>query len=161
MEIRKAVLNDMDSVLNIYAFARTFMRAHGNMVQWVNGYPQREVIEKDIQKGELYLCIEGDEICAVFFFRLGEDPTYQVIEDGEWLNQAPYGVVHRIASNQKVKGAASVCLNWAFEQCHNLKIDTHESNIPMQNLLKKNGFQRCGIIHLPDGSPRIAFQKEQ
>ena len=28
----------------------------------------------------------------------------------------------------------------------------------MQHLLEKNGFVRCGIIHLADGAPRIAYQ---
>ena len=29
----------------------------------------------------------------------------------------------------------------------------------MQHLLEKNGFTRCGIIHVADGTPRIAYQK--
>ena len=29
----------------------------------------------------------------------------------------------------------------------------------MQHLLEKNGFTRCGIIHVADGSPRFAYQK--
>ena len=55
-----------------------------------------------------------------------EDPDYQVIE-GAWLNEEPYGVVHRITSDGTVKGAASACLTWAFGQCGNLKIDTHRT----------------------------------
>ena len=33
-----------------------------------------------------------------------EDPDYQVIE-GAWLNEEPYGVVHRITSDGTVKGS--------------------------------------------------------
>ena len=29
----------------------------------------------------------------------------------------------------------------------------------MQHLLEENGFTRCGIIHVEDGTPRIAYQK--
>ena len=29
----------------------------------------------------------------------------------------------------------------------------------MQHLIEKNGFQRCGIIYVEDGSPRIAYEK--
>ena len=29
----------------------------------------------------------------------------------------------------------------------------------MQNAVKKEGFQRCGIIHVADGTPRIAYDK--
>ncbi len=38
-----------------------------------------------------------------FAFILGEDPTYQQI-DGAWLNDQPYGTIHRIAGNGKIKG---------------------------------------------------------
>jgi hypothetical protein len=29
----------------------------------------------------------------------------------------------------------------------------------MQRVFEKNGFQRCGIIHVEDGTPRIAYQR--
>ena len=83
----------------------------------------------------------------------------QDIRDGQWINEEPYGVVHRITSDGSVKGAGSFCLQWAFLQCKNLKIDTHRDNVVMQNLLKKNGFQYCGIIHIRNGEERLAYQK--
>ena len=64
-------------------------------------------------------------------------------------------------SDGTVKGAASFCLNWAFEQCGNLKIDTHRDNRIMQHLLDKNGFTYCGIIYTDDGSERMAYQKAE
>ena len=95
---------------------------------------------------------------AVFYYAVEEDPTYRVIE-GKWLSSgAPYGVVHRIAVAENQKGAGSFCLRYAMERATSLRIDTHEDNIPMQNLLKKLGFIRCGIIYLPNGDPRIAFE---
>ena len=102
--------------------------------------------------------VADERIVATFFYSPMEDPDYQVIE-GAWLNEEPYGVVHRITSDGTVKGAASACLTWAFGQCGNLKIDTHRANVVMQNMLKKNGFQSCGIIHVQDGSERLAYQK--
>ena len=51
MEIRKANLNDVDEIMRIYAAAKAFMIETGNKSQWVNGYPQRELIESDIAKG--------------------------------------------------------------------------------------------------------------
>ena len=29
----------------------------------------------------------------------------------------------------------------------------------ISDVLEKHGFQRCGIIHLEDGAPRIAFER--
>lgn len=40
---------------------------------------------------------------GTFCFIVGEDPTYAVIDNGKWLNDAPYGVIHRMASNGKRK----------------------------------------------------------
>jgi RimJ/RimL family protein N-acetyltransferase len=44
-------------------------------------------------------------------------------------------------------------------QIPNIRIDTHRDNAIMQHLLEKNGFVKCGIIYVEDGSPRIAYQK--
>ncbi len=161
MEIRKTRSEELDIVMDIYAGARRFMAEHNNPNQWGNVKPYREDVLRDIKNGHSYVCVEKDEIIAVFFYQQGVDPTYINIYEGEWLNDQVYGVVHRIASTGKVKGAGSFCLNWAFEQCGNLKIDTHRDNYVMQNALKKNGFQYCGIIYLADGNPRMAYQKSK
>ena len=39
-----------------------------------------------------------------------------------------------------------------------IRVDTHEGNIPMRKMLEKQGFVYCGVIHLADGSPRVAYQ---
>lgn len=161
MRIRNAEASDWEEILEIYAGARQFMAAHENGGQWGTGYPPEELLEEDMEAGKLYVCEDGGTVAAVFYFAAEEDPTYGVIEDGAWLSDAPYGVVHRIASGRAVKGAASFCLEWAFGQTGNIRIDTHENNIPMQNMLKKNGFRYCGRIYLENGEPRIAFQKVQ
>ena len=159
MEIRKTRLEELDQVMEVYAHARKFMAEHNNPNQWKNNKPSKEQIEKDILAGKHYLCVEEDKIAAVFYFAQETDPTYVKIYDGAWLNEEDYAVVHRIASSGLVKGAGSFCMNWASAQYHNIKIDTHEDNYVMQNMLKKCGFVPCGTIYLEDGEPRIGFQK--
>ena len=167
MHIRKAQTTELDSIMDIYAHARTFMAETGNPKQWgATNWPPRDLIAQDIAQGKCHVCCiadsVGERIVGVFYYDFGHDidATYRNITDGAWLSDAPYGVVHRIASAGTIKGAGSFCLNWAFEQCGNLKIDTHHDNIVMQNTLKKNGFVYCGIIYLEDGDERMAFQKE-
>ena len=159
MEIRKTRIEELNQVMEVYAHARKFMAEHNNPNQWKNNKPSREQIEKDIQAGKHYVCEEDGKIAAVFYFAHETDPTYVKIYDGAWLNDSDYSVVHRIASSGAVKGAGSFCMNWASKQSSNLKIDTHEDNYVMQNMLTKCGFQKCGIIYLEDGESRIAFQK--
>lgn len=168
--IRKASAEDLPVILEIYAAAREFQKRTGNPTQWAGGYPPQSLLEKDIENGNLYLCMETEDsgtgsrlqdqgrIVGVFMFRIGEDPTYRVIRGGVWLNDEPYGVMHRIASDGRTRGVASFCFQWVLERCQNLRIDTHADNVVMQHVLEKNGFVRCGEISVEDGTPRWAYQ---
>ena len=159
MEIRKTTLDDLDGVMTIYKKARQFMRTHDNPTQWLGGKPSREQIEDDIAKGQSYVCVNEGRIAGVLCFFIGNDPTYKTIYDGNWLNDSPYAVVHRIASSGEFKGTGTFMMEWAFSQYGNVRVDTHEDNYVMQNMLRKLGYTYCGVIHLENGDPRLAFQK--
>ncbi|NLL00825.1 MAG: GNAT family N-acetyltransferase [Clostridiales bacterium] len=159
MEIRQTVMDDLEEVMEIYDDARKYMRDSGNVNQWVNGYPNIELIKQDILDEKSYVCVDCNRIVGVFYFNKGPDPTYLTIYEGAWINEEPYSVVHRIASASRQKGVASHCLDWCFNRLPNIRIDTHRDNYIMMNLLAKNSFSRCGIIYLEDGSERIAYQK--
>lgn len=160
MEIRKTRLEELEEVMKLYEQARDFMRASGNRNQWVNGYPSREIVQQDICRGCSYVCVEEEKgILGVFCFLLDTEPNYRVIEKGRWLNDLPYGVVHRMASSGRRKRLADFCIQWCFNRCPNIRVDTHSDNRVMQGVLERNGFQKCGIIYVEDGTPRIAYQR--
>jgi hypothetical protein len=160
MNVRKVSLAEIDIVMSVYAHARTFMRQTGNVNQWINGYPCQEIIIEDILKENSYACVKDDgEIVGVFCFRPGKDATYSQIHHGHWLNNRPYGVVHRLASSGKETGVAVCCLDWCLEQHPNIRIDTHQDNIIMRHILTKHGFTYCGVIYIANGTARLAFQK--
>ena len=162
MNIRNATAADMPRIMEIYAYAREYMAAHGNPNQWGGtNWPPEELIRDDIEHGKSYVCENDSNIVGVFFFDQGKDiePTYRVIEDGEWLSDTPYGVMHRIASDGSVKGVGTFCFSWAYEQCPHLRADTHPDNTIMQNLLTRLGFEKRGIIHVvEDDYPRYAYE---
>ncbi len=140
------------------------MAEHGNPNQWgPTNWPPEQLIHRDIQVGKGYVCV-NDQDCPIasFFFDYGPDiePCYRNIESGSWRDAEPYGVVHRIAADGSQKGIGAFCINWAFEQCGHLRIDTHGDNIVMQNLLAKLGFIHQGIIYVEeDNYPRFAYEK--
>ncbi|MBO5275325.1 MAG: GNAT family N-acetyltransferase [Clostridia bacterium] len=160
MEIRHATPADLSRVMEIYAEGRAYMRENGNHEQWNGAYPSEEIVREDLAADRFYVVCEGEEIFGVFCYFFGDDPTYAKI-DGAWLNDAPYGVIHRIAvgANAHRRGIASRCFAFGYERCGNLKIDTHRDNFPMQRSLEKNGFRYCGVIYLENGDPRMAYQK--
>ena len=81
--------------------------------------------------------MDSGRIVGVFTYIQGTESTYIRIYNGSWLNEEPYGVVHRIASTNSIKGVATYCLNWCLDKCKNIRIDTHRDNVVMQNSIRK------------------------
>lgn len=162
MTIRKTTVQDIDSVLSLYEETRSFMKENGNGSQWQDGYPSKETLKEDIQANGAFVCTENEQIVGTFAYYYGDkiEPSYNQI-NGAWLDDKPYGVIHRISTKRGTHGVGRFCMDWAFAQCGRMRIDTHKENIPMQNLIKKCGFVYCGIITLLTGdkSERIAFMK--
>lgn len=162
MKIRKAEVNDLNEIMMIYAYARKRMKENGNPTQWGEDYPQTALIAEDIQLGQCFVGVdENDNIHLVFAFIIGEDPTYALIEEGNWLDDELYGTIHRLASDGTYKGSFSKCMQFCTEKINNLRADTHHDNKIMQHLLIKNGFKQCGIIYVKDGSKRLAYHKSK
>ena len=162
MEIRHARPADLPELLEIFANARRFMAENGNPNQWGDHTPTLEMLEADIAAACSYVCVQDGRTVATFFLSTAGEPTYRVIREGAWLDDAPYGVVHRIAAAQQGHGAAAYCLEWCLEQCGNIRIDTHQDNRPMQRLLARLGYTYCGLIDLEEGrGERLAFQKRR
>jgi len=160
MEIIKATVEYFDSINEIYGAARKYMRRNGNPEQWKDSYPSNDQILSDIAEGSLYLVMEEGSVLAVFYCAIGPDVAYSLIEDGEWLNDEPYAVIHRIAVSDSARGRgiSRICFDFACEKSENLRIDTHKDNLPMQAALARYGFVRCGKVYVRDGGERVAFQ---
>ena len=163
IEIRKTRPAETELLMDIFEQAKRIMRKDGNMKQWTGNYPSRELVMADIEQGNSYVCIEGTGvIIGTFALMRGNDPTSSHIYEGEWLEDTlPYGVIHRLASTEHSKGVANACLQWCYAQLPNLRADTHRDNHILQHILKKHGFQYCGIIFLANGDERLAYQKTE
>lgn len=66
MEIRKTTLQDVDTVLDVFAAAKRYMRANGNASQWGDEYPDRSIVTYDIACGSSYVMLENGEIVGTF-----------------------------------------------------------------------------------------------
>ena len=156
MHIRKAEKSDLNDIMNIYRTAQEFMIKSGNPNQWGRTYPSRELIESDIENEVCFLICENEIPHGVFALFRGDEPTYNHIENGKWLNDDEYVTIHRIASDGKVHGIFKCSITYCRTISNNIRIDTHESNTVMQRLIEKNGFVKCGTIYVRD-APRIAY----
>ena len=153
-------MEDLPVILSLRDQAREIMRGYGNVYQWPDGYPPEDRFRHDIEVGGSYVISdEGGAIVATFALLPGPDPTYHVIYDGQWLDEEPYHVIHRIASTPDSHGIFTTLMDYCESVAPNIRIDTHEANVIMRQGLEKRGYRYCGTIIIADGTERMAFQK--
>ncbi|MBQ3708580.1 MAG: GNAT family N-acetyltransferase [Clostridia bacterium] len=168
MKFRKTDPGEIDALLGLFAEARGTIAALG-IDQWQDGYPFRDTILRDLDTGVSWVAEVDGEIAGTCACIEDGEPTYDVIEDGEWLTGnacRDYLTVHRVAVAVRFRGTgvSRAIMEFAEDQAakaglRSVRIDTHEGNRVMRRMLEKNGFSPCGIIHLENGDRRIAYEK--
>ena len=160
MEIVTAKPTDIDLIMDFIDKARKIMWNTGNKTQWPDNYPTQATIEKDIHTGNCRLCMEDGTAVASFTIMAGPDKSYATINSGQWIDDTlPYHVVHRIASDGSCHGVFNAVIDYCSKINNNIRIDTHRDNSIMRHCLMRHGFTYCGIIHVEDGTERLAFQR--
>ena len=179
---------DLPQLFELYAHARKYMAETGNPHQWPEDYPSREILLNDMKNGGYVIlpgdmdhgkgeaqdetlresqsqiqndCSNGKKTTIIGAFILEENAhelAYDTI-DGQWLNDEPYAVIHRCATLYHQKGIGQFFLDWCFEKCSNIRVDTHKDNLPMIRFLEKNHFTYCGIVYYERVGARLAYQK--
>lgn len=165
MIFRKTKQEEVNKVMKIINEGKVSLK-NNKVNQWQNGYPNEEVILRDISNDESYVLEYNSEIIGTTALSFRGEKTYDKIYEGKWISNGEYAVVHRIAvckidgiksvGTEILKEVEKICL---LRNIKNIKIDTHEDNKIMQRLLSKNNYKYCGVIYLEDGSKRIAFEK--
>ena len=165
MEIHKSRIEDIEKMMCVIHEAQESMHANG-IPQWQDGYPNEEVISWDIQTGNSYVLVEDGNVIGTAYIVAGYEPNYDYIEEGKWLNDHPYVVVHRIAISKDYKGKDCARQLMVFAESvagmhhlHDIRIDTHHQNLPMRKFLSKLGYHACGTVYLKNGDKRIAYQR--
>lgn len=161
MEIRQATYSDLPDLMKIFEGARLIMRESGNLLQWNDGYPSEDIVRADIEAGHCFVACEDGSILGTMALIQGPDPTYSYIE-GQWPDDEPYYVIHRIATDAPGRNLSVRMYDWAYEHIapkgfSTIRIDTHRDNCIMKHILSKYGFSECGVIYLKNGDPRDAY----
>ena len=167
MIFRRSKPEDVPAMLEIVRDAVAYLALNG-VPQWQDGYPNEAVLRSDIEKGISYVIEDGGSVAAMTVVSFDGDPCYLDI-DGAWLNDEPYGVVHRCAVSDKYRGQkfGDAIFDEAEKLCrekgiYNLRVDTHTDNRVMGSLLRKHGFTLCGVIEVDTATTdalRDAYQK--
>jgi GNAT superfamily N-acetyltransferase len=161
---RKANLSEIAPIWEILQQAIQRRKNDGS-AQWQDGYPNPEVVQKDIEKGEGFVLVAGETIIGYSAVLINDEPAYEKIE-GNWLTNGDFVVIHRVAISEKYlgKGLAKMIIKHIedFAQSNNInsvKADTNFDNIPMMKIFENLGYTYCGEVFFR-GSPRKAYEKE-
>lgn len=160
---RKAEIADLKLIWDILEQAILRRKADGSK-QWQDGYPNPDVIQKDIERGAGFVLTDRDMVIGYVSIVVNDEPAYAKIE-GEWLSNGDFVVAHRIAiaENYIGKGLAKRILGSVEDfaigkQISSVKVDTNFDNIAMIRTFEKQGYVYCGEVFFR-GSARRAYEK--
>jgi GNAT superfamily N-acetyltransferase len=160
---RKAELSEIAPIWEILQQAIQRRKEDGSN-QWQDGYPNPEVIQKDIEKEEGFVLVDGETIIGYSAVLINDEPAYEKIE-GDWLTNGDFVVLHRVAISEKYlgKGLAKLILKYIEEfavsnNIYSIKADTNFDNIAMMKIFESSGYTYCGEVYFR-GSPRKAYEK--
>ncbi len=166
MKVRPAKKSDLPEIMSIVSAVRRDYFEKNGIPQWNDGYPEKEIFLSDLDRGELFALSQGENIIGMVTVSFEHEDSYDVIEDGGWRTDGEYAVIHRLAVSPDFHGMGlgAALINLADKLCeqrdvHCVRCDTHEHNAAMRKTLEKCGFRYCGVIHIANGEPRVAYDK--
>jgi ribosomal protein S18 acetylase RimI-like enzyme len=162
---RKSTISDCTLINQLYKQAIEYLK-NQNIDQWQHNYPNMQTCMDDINHGYGYVYCRNNHVIGTVSLIFGNEADYDLIYNGQWLNDKPYATIHRLVVDQRFKGnqiafkmlqeIEKICLSY---NVFNIRVDTHHDNVSMQRFLVKNGFIVCGDVYLKDLSKRLAYQK--
>lgn len=162
-DFRIALQNDAAEIWQILSQAIERRKDDGSL-QWQDGYPNPEVIQKDILGVHGYVLTYNEIVIAYVAVYLNDEPEYAKIQ-GNWLSNGDFLAIHRVAVSADYlgKGLAKQLLARVEELAASkgitsIKADTNFDNAAMINIFVKLGYVYCGEVYFR-GSPRRAYEK--
>ena len=58
--IKLAKIEGLPVILDIYEYAKNFMKENNNPTQWEDNFPSKKLLEKDIESEQLYVYEENN-----------------------------------------------------------------------------------------------------
>jgi GNAT superfamily N-acetyltransferase len=163
-QFRQANIVDIPRIWEILQAAIARRKSDGSN-QWQDGYPNPEVIEKDINaEAGFVLTEQHNTIVGYAAVLINDEPAYASI-DGKWLTEEDFVVFHRVAIAEGYlgRGLAKTLLQSIEEyalsnRIYSVKADTNFDNLAMMKVFEKQGYVYCGEVYFR-GSPRRAYEK--
>lgn len=151
MTIRKATVNDIDRIAEIYD-ALTSDPETCKFTNWAKGvYPTRSFAEKALSDGDLFVGEDENGIFGTMLLNTNQLPEYN---DIPWIHSADCNevlVIHTLCIDLKYKGKGKAKEMVAFAEEYGrqnnmkvIRLDTYEGNFPACAMYPKLGYEYSG-----------------
>jgi ribosomal protein S18 acetylase RimI-like enzyme len=149
-EFRKALVSDLDEVFEMFSAAIAEMERNG-IHQWDELYPDRQILEEDIEKNELTVGIINGEIACAYVVNSECDEEY---ENGKWkYPDASFSVIHRLCVSPEfqnrglgTKTVIHIETQLRQENVETVRLDAYTLNPYALRLYEKLGYVRVGTV---------------
>lgn len=162
-KFRKAEITDINTIWELLQRAILRRKEDGSN-QWQDGYPNLDVVKKDVDHGSGFVLTDEDIIVGYCAIMVNDEPEYANIQ-GKWLTDDDFVAIHRVAISETYlgKGLAKKIMLHVEEYAvsngiFSIKADTNFDNIAMLKVFEKLGYIFCGEVYFRN-SPRKAYEK--
>ena len=154
--IEPAKISQIPEILSMTDACRIAMEENG-IYQWTTAYPSKQAFEKDIERNELYVLLQDDEIVGCVVISLFMDEEYRSVN---WLTENGTNYyIHRLAVYPKYQGKGLAQQLMAFAEnfarehnAHSVRLDTFSQNKRNQKFYEQRGYTKLGDIFFPNQS---------
>lgn len=173
---RPAVREDFDRVSTLLDVGHETFASLGIDEGRNKKYPSARRLMHSIKNGTTHVVEDASgRMIAVFAVSFSPDKNYERPLEGAWLTDTaeepqPYAELHWVAVDYPARraGVGMFMLDKADQIARargraSIRADVYELNEPMQHLLEKHGYERCGTLVIKDvfgrEKRRVAYER--
>ena len=153
--LRKAKAEEAEKILEFYQKVIDSTRGSEFNPKWNRNYPNLKFIEGCVEKEELYVCTEEDNVISCVVLNNRFDPEYENIE---WtINATPQEIViihtFAVSSDFAGRGIGKEIFNQIRDNAltnnqKSIRIDIIDGNVGAQKVFEKFGFKYVDTVEV-------------
>lgn len=152
MEIRQALLADVDDVLELLALGNAHMRAAG-IYQWDDVYPNRQLVADDAAAGALFVAfVDASCMAAAVSLDDIQPPEYNTLPG--WSAGGMHLIVHRLCVHPALQRRGIARRMMGFAEAHarergatSIRLDAYTGNTSALSLYERRGYHCVGQVY--------------
>lgn len=145
LKFKRATKDDFEEIFQIYQSAIKKMNEQ-NIPQWDEFYPDRQTLQEDMQKNQMFIGKKNGPIAVCFVLNEECDEEYK---NGKWIcPQSHFCVIHRLCVNPDFQnqGIATKTINYIEDFCRFQKYESIRLDCFTQNPYSRRLYDKCGYV---------------